>query len=199
MIAPYPEKEDEVRGRFERIVRTLDERGRRLFAANEAVQSAGALLNSTRLKRWGRLLACYDSAALADGSWRLGIRGSSLLSERWWSQPRAGTRSPRCCGHLRAHRSSPQNSTRPGIRSARARSFGSSESRVSPFKARARCSRATTTPTGTPNSNASAMRRLPLSRRASQSSRSTRRRRNWWGTTPIGVASGTPRQVGLTY
>src|SRR5687768_7970604 len=38
MASRYPEREEAVRGRFERIAATLDERGRRLFAANEAVQ-----------------------------------------------------------------------------------------------------------------------------------------------------------------
>jgi hypothetical protein len=38
MGSRYPEREEEVRGRFERIAASLDERGRRLFAANEAAQ-----------------------------------------------------------------------------------------------------------------------------------------------------------------
>ena len=38
MASRYPDREEAVRGRFDRIVPTLDERGRRLFAANEAKQ-----------------------------------------------------------------------------------------------------------------------------------------------------------------
>ena len=38
MGSRYPEREAEVRGRYERIASTLDERGLRLFAANEALQ-----------------------------------------------------------------------------------------------------------------------------------------------------------------
>ena len=38
MASRYPEREAAVRGRFERIAQTLDERSRRLFVANEAVQ-----------------------------------------------------------------------------------------------------------------------------------------------------------------
>jgi hypothetical protein len=38
MASRFPEFEEEVRGRFQRIKPTLDERQRRLFAANEAVQ-----------------------------------------------------------------------------------------------------------------------------------------------------------------
>ena len=38
MGSRYPDREEAVRGRFERIAPTLDERGRRLFAANEAIQ-----------------------------------------------------------------------------------------------------------------------------------------------------------------
>jgi hypothetical protein len=34
----YPDREEAVRGRFERLATTLDERGRRLFVANEALQ-----------------------------------------------------------------------------------------------------------------------------------------------------------------
>ncbi|MBA3406300.1 MAG: ISAzo13 family transposase [Gemmatimonadaceae bacterium] len=38
MASRFPERETAVKGRYERIGPTLDERGRRLFAANEAVQ-----------------------------------------------------------------------------------------------------------------------------------------------------------------
>jgi hypothetical protein len=38
MKSRYPEREEGVRRRFERIAPTLDERGRRLFAANEAIE-----------------------------------------------------------------------------------------------------------------------------------------------------------------
>ncbi len=38
MASRYPKQEAEVRARFERLAPTLTERGRRLFAANEAVQ-----------------------------------------------------------------------------------------------------------------------------------------------------------------
>jgi len=38
MSSRYPQLEEAVRERFERISPTLDERGRRLFAGNEAAQ-----------------------------------------------------------------------------------------------------------------------------------------------------------------
>jgi DDE family transposase len=38
VVSRFPEREAEVRGRFERIASTLDERGLRLFAGNEALQ-----------------------------------------------------------------------------------------------------------------------------------------------------------------
>jgi len=63
MSSRYPKQEASVRGRFERIAPALDERGRRLFAANEAQQF-----------EYGGVTAVHRATGLSRSTIRRGIR-----------------------------------------------------------------------------------------------------------------------------
>ena len=63
MTTRYPDREEAVRGRFQRLYRTLDERGRRLFAANEALQFG-----------YGGVAAIQRATGVAESTIRRGIR-----------------------------------------------------------------------------------------------------------------------------
>jgi len=63
MTTRYPKREESVRGRFQRLFPTLDERGRRLFAANEALQFG-----------YGGVAAVQRATGVAGSTIRRGIR-----------------------------------------------------------------------------------------------------------------------------
>ncbi|MCX5661148.1 MAG: ISAzo13 family transposase [Planctomycetota bacterium] len=62
MASRYPDSEKAVRARYERIASTLDERGRRLFVANEAVQFG-----------YGGVDAVHRATGVSEGTIRRGI------------------------------------------------------------------------------------------------------------------------------
>jgi len=91
MSSRFPEREQQVRERFERLAPTLDERGRRLFAANEATQFGyGGVeavrratgLSSSTIKRGMAELGELDALAPPDGRQRRPGAGRRRVTDR---------------------------------------------------------------------------------------------------------------------
>ena len=186
--------------KFKALGPILNEQGRRLWAATEAIvlgRGGVSLVVQAQVGRGRRSMrvcgSCVvsrrpDQAAARGGSAALAqaargesrtTRPCSRLWKRWWSRPRGGIRSRRCAGPARACGGSRRSCGRRGMRSARRWWASCSRRPTTACKGRERRAKAASIRTATRSSSPSPPVCGTSRSATSRSSPSMPRRRNW--------------------